>query len=176
MSPSTDQAAVEIIAVLKLRLLVGALGEKSRFGWWQTSFFDKTSQAFLTPVFVKTFSLACYHGALEAARRVHDESLNAGSYHLFRLPEEMEQDLHSAMSGGAAKEALVVATESKDAGLAALLDFAGDVKVAKSGSGPFLLATMSEFSGATILQRMARVYYDGFCARLTPIPYLSGTV
>ncbi len=175
MSTPTNQAVVGITAVLQLRLLVGGLGEKSRFGWWQTSFFDKTSQAFLTPVFVKTFSLACYHGAVEAARLVHDEGLNAGSYHLFRLPEEMEQDLHAAMSGRAAVEILGVTTNNADGGLTALRDFAGHVKSTRLSSGPFLLGTMSEFNNPMTLQRMARAYFDGFSAGLKPIPYLTGT-
>ena len=46
-------------------------------------------------MFSKTSRLAQYHGVLEAARRLHDEHLSVGSYHLFRLPEEVEQDLHA---------------------------------------------------------------------------------
>ena len=44
--------------------------------------------------------LAQYHGVSEAARRVHDEHLSVGSFHLFRLPEEMEQDLHALLQAG----------------------------------------------------------------------------
>lgn len=175
MPAPKELPTVDIQAVLKLRLLVGILGEKSRFGWWQTSFFDPTSQAFLTPIFAKSSALACYHGVVEGARRLHDEGLNAGSYHLFRLPEEMEQDLHAAMSAGAAKEILSVATGDKGAALAALGDIGGSTKISISGSGPVLLGGLSEFRGREMLERIARAYFEGFSAELKPIPYLTGT-
>ena len=54
---------------LHLRLLVGYLGEKEQFGWWQTSLLRHDSRSFLTPVFARTSKLAQYHGVREAARR-----------------------------------------------------------------------------------------------------------
>lgn len=84
--------------LLKVRLLVGYLGEIDQFGWWKTSFYQSASQAFLAPIFPRTGHVAKYHGVAEAARLVHDESLSAGSYHLFRLPEELEHDLHTALA------------------------------------------------------------------------------
>jgi hypothetical protein len=76
-------------------MLVGFLGERAQFAWWPTAFYEASSRLFLEPVFSKTSRLAQYHGVLEAARRLHDEHLSVGSYHLFRLPEEVEQDLHA---------------------------------------------------------------------------------
>lgn len=84
--------------ILQLRLVVGLIGEKSYCNWWGTSFFDSSSKVFMEPVFVKTIRLAQYHAVIEAARRLHDEHLNVGSYHLFRLPEEYEQDIHSLVN------------------------------------------------------------------------------
>ncbi len=81
-------------SLLFLRIVVGILGEKAHYGWWPTSFFEPTSALFLEPSFAKTRNLTQYHGVLEAARRLHDEHLNVGSYHLFRLPEELEHSLH----------------------------------------------------------------------------------
>jgi hypothetical protein len=82
-------------AILKIRLLVGYLGERAQNAWWPTTFFELSSRQFLEPVLTRTSQLARYHGVLEAARRLHDEHLNVGVYDLFRLPEEVEQDLHS---------------------------------------------------------------------------------
>ena len=70
-------------------------GERAQCNWWPTAFYEASSRLFLEPAFVKTSRLAQYHAVVEAARRLHDEHLNVGSYHLFRLPEEIEQDLHS---------------------------------------------------------------------------------
>jgi hypothetical protein len=38
------------------------------------------------------------------ARRLHDEHLSVGSYHLFRLPEEVEQDLHALVQSSIGEE------------------------------------------------------------------------
>ncbi len=175
MPAHTEKPVVDTVAVLNLRLLVGILGEKTRFGWWQTGFFDPTSQAFLAPVFVKTALLSCYHGVVEAARRVHDEGLSVGSYHLFRLPEEMEQDLHAEMCAGVPETFLKAATGDRDPGLALLRELGGSPQKATSASGPILLGSMLEFSDKEMLQRIARVYLDGFSGGAKPIPYLSGS-
>src|SRR5664280_937787 len=74
--------------LLQIRLLVGFLGERAQFAWWPTAFYDPSSQLFLAPVFSKTSQLAQYHGVTEAARLLHDEHLNVGSYHLFRFPKK----------------------------------------------------------------------------------------
>jgi hypothetical protein len=83
------------LTILRIRFSVGFLGEKGEAGWWPTSFLEPSSRAFLDPVFVRTGLLAQLHGVTEAARRVHDAKLAAGSFHLFRLNEEVEQDLHA---------------------------------------------------------------------------------
>jgi hypothetical protein len=83
---------------------VGFLGERAQFAWWPTAFYEPSSRnLFLEPVFSKTSRLAQYHGVLEAARRLHDEHLSVGSYHLFRLPEEVEQDLHAIVQSSAGR-------------------------------------------------------------------------
>lgn len=79
--------------IINVRYLVGYLGEMSQNNWWQSSFYDTSIIRFLEPVFSRTASLAQYHGAVEAARRFHDENLSVGSFHIFRLQEEIEQDL-----------------------------------------------------------------------------------
>ena len=106
--------------LLKVRLLVGYLGEANQFGWWKTSFYQPTSQVFLDPIFPRTSHFAKYHGVAEAARLVHDESLNAGSYHLFRLPEELEHDLHTALAGDTGKAVQAALPQGKDIALNAL--------------------------------------------------------
>ena len=81
--------------LLEIRGPVGFLGECSQYGWWPTAFYEASSRPFLEPVFTKTARSAQYHGVVAAARRLHDEHLSVGSFHLFRLPEETEQDLHN---------------------------------------------------------------------------------
>ena len=85
-------SASYLATLLQIRLLVGYLGERAQFAWWPTAFYEPSSQLFPAPVFSKTPQFAQYHGVTEAARLLHDEHLNVGSYHLFRFPEEVEQD------------------------------------------------------------------------------------
>jgi hypothetical protein len=40
----------------KLRVVIGYLGEREQFGWWQSLFFSASSQAFLVPVFASVLS------------------------------------------------------------------------------------------------------------------------
>ena len=111
--------------LLQMRLLVGFLGERAQFAWWATSFFGDYSLRSLEFVTPKTSLLAQYHGVLEAARKLHDEHLNVGSYHLFRLPEEVEQDLHAILQSRVGEELSKQVPQDKDAALAALKGLAG---------------------------------------------------
>ena len=63
---------------LRLRLIVGYLGERENFNWWSTEFFSGSSRQFLEPAFPKTYPLAQYHGVSEAARRLHDDHIGKG--------------------------------------------------------------------------------------------------
>jgi len=53
----------------------------------------------MTPTFGNAVSNARVVGVTEAARRVHDNAIGVGStFHLFRLPEPREQELHRTLS------------------------------------------------------------------------------
>ena len=106
-----------LLKLLEIRLLVGFLGERAQFDWWPTAFHEPSSRLFLEPVFSKTVRLAQYHGILEAARRLHDEHLSVGSYHLFRLPEEVEEDLHAMLQSSVGEELASQVPQSKEGAL-----------------------------------------------------------
>ena len=78
-----------------IRAAVGYLGEKDQAGWWPSSFFVTGAAAFLSPLFPRTQFLAQCRGVTAAASRKHDERIGVGQvYHLFRLPEDIEQGIH----------------------------------------------------------------------------------
>src|ERR1039458_4053001 len=104
-----------LTTLLQMRLLIGFLGERAQFAWWPTAFYEPASRLFLEPVFSKSSQLAQYHGVLEAARRLHDEHLSVGSYHLFRMPEEVEQDLHGMVQISEGEDVVSQSTQSKEA-------------------------------------------------------------
>lgn len=157
------------LSLLELRLLVGFLGEKSQIGWWPTSFYDASGRLFLEPIFSKTPQLAQYHGVVEAARRLHDEHLNVGTYHLFRLPEELEQDLHLLVQGGAEELSPAVLFRDTQTALDALIAKAGSAK--KEGVGPVAIGSVDDIAGH--LKDIASVYAMAFSSNAQSFPYLA---
>ncbi len=84
-----------IKTISNLRVFVGYLGEKDQFNWWLSSFFSPSSDAFMQPLFPRTQLLAQVTGVTQAAALQHDKFIGIGHvYHLFRLPEDLEQQLH----------------------------------------------------------------------------------
>jgi len=156
--------------LLQMRLLVGFLGERTQFAWWPTAFFEPSSRLFLEPVFVKTSRLAQYHGVLEAARRLHDEHLSVGSYHLFRLPEEVEEDLHALMQSSAGEELASKAIQSKEAALDSLKHFGA--MCAPSSVGPTAVGNIKELYSAATIKLIAGTYLSAFLQSTETYPYL----
>lgn len=156
---------------LHLRLLVGYLGETAQFGWWQTTFLQSTSPQFLNPVFARTSKLAQYHGLREAARRLHDERIGLGRvFHLFRLPEEIERDLHKRMEEQIGVESLFGALANKEAALSALAILADGERVA--AEGPINVGKTKDLPTNKALKEMARCYSAAFKQGVRSYPYL----
>ena len=158
--------------LLQLRLLVGFLGERAQYSWWPTAFYEASSKFFLEPVFSKTPRLAQYHGVLEAARRLHDEHLSVGSYHLFRLPEEVEQDLHAAAQSSVGAEIISQMPQSKDAALDALKRLSASDSA--SSVGPTAVGGIQELDSTDTLKAIAAAYLSAFTHNAKTYPYLVG--
>lgn len=156
--------------LLQMRLLVGFLGERAQFAWWPTAFYEQSSRLFLEPVFSKTSRLAQYHGVLEAARRLHDEHLSVGSYHLFRLPEEVEQDLHALVQSSAGEEFASLVPQSKDAALESLKRISG--MSAPTSAGPIAIGSIKDLDSADALKAIAGAYLSAFSQNAKTYPYL----
>ena len=164
----SDRMQSPLISVLRARLLIGFLGERAQFGWWPTAFHEPSGRLFLEPIFPKTLVVAQYHGVLEAACRLHDEHLSAGSYHLFRLPEEMEPDLHALVQRGSDELSPTLLYPDKQTALDALNDMA--VSVGKDGIGPVLVGRVDDI--AENLAEIASVYRSAFSSGTQSFPYL----
>ena len=135
--------APSLASLLKMRLLVGFLGETStvRDGGQPPS----TSRRGIyssNRAFPKTIRLAQYHGVIEAARRVHHEHLSVGSFHLFRLPEEMEQDLHALLQTGPGRLFPAGFCQDKSVALDELRNVARDAKT--NVAGPVSIGRVEE--------------------------------
>jgi len=158
--------------LLHMRLLVGFLGERAQFAWWPTAFHEASSRLFLEPVFSKTGRLAQYHGVLEAARRLHDEHLSVGSYHLFRLPEEVEQDLHAIVQSSVGEELASQAPPSKEAALDTLRSLAATTST--SSVGPTVVGSIKDLDSTDTLKSIAAAYLSAFTQNAKTYPYLMG--
>lgn len=161
-----------LLKLLQMRLLVGFLGERAQYAWWPTAFYEASSRRFLEPVFSKTYRLAQYHGVLEAARRLHDEHLSVGSYHLFRLPEEVEQDLHAIVQGSMGEELSSQAPPSKEAALDALKRLAATNDT--SSVGPTAVGSIKDLGSTNTLDAIATAYLSAFMQNAKTYPYLVG--
>jgi hypothetical protein len=162
----------DLSAVATLRLLVGYLGEKAQFGWWGSSFFSTSSRRFIDPVFGRTGLLARYHGVVTAAARVHDERIGTGQvYHLFRLPADVEQELHSLVQDPSFATGTLAWVASRDAALAALTEIAAGTSEALDG--PVRFGDAAELSGGASWQRLAGIYAGSFSRGARAFPYFA---
>lgn len=172
---------------LNLRLLVGFLGERAQCAWWPTAFYEPSGRLFLEPVFGKTARLAQYHGVLEAARRLHDDHLNVGSYHLFRLPEEVEQNLHALMECQVREATAPPVPQNQETALAALqalalpdapsLDEAAaaqNTAVLPHREGPLAVGRIQDLHHPATLKSIAAAYGAAFAQGTKTYPYLLG--
>ena len=163
-----SQKLIEGIAAL--RACVGFLGEKDQQNWWPSSFLSKSGEAFLSPVFPKTAALARVNGVSAAAQVSHDEHIGIGDvYHLFRLPENIENDISHLLAKDASVLELITSEETAQAGLQELS--AGE---SKQGVGPLLME--HDAMDQAMIAHMAAAYMQGFSARVKVYPYYRSKV
>ncbi len=155
--------------LILLRLIVGGLGERKTPKWWESNFSSKTSEPFLTPVFPRSTRLAQYHALCAAAIIPHDHFIGVGkTYHLFRLPEELEQGLHETLihqlgqpgeldlgDNGALETVLESLTE----------------RPPKNAEGPTCVGTHTDLFKPDIWRHVGGLYLAAFSAGIKTFPY-----
>lgn len=155
-----------------LRAAVGCLGEKHQRGWWQTSFFLASSQVFLTPVFTRTTLLAQCTGVSQAAALVHDERIGVGRvYHLFRLPEDIEQDMTSAWKSQEVTEQIHDFVQTPEKAMAYLRSQASGSMTADLG--PIFIGRLEQIQEAHIWRTVAGIYAAAFEQGDQRFPYFA---
>ena len=170
-APSMQAPQSRLEPIARLRLIVGFLGEKGQRDWWPTEFYSKTASAFLTPIFAKTASLAQYHGVKEAARQVHDDRIGVGRvFHLFRLPESMEQSLFEFLRDPEVIDRLTASLQSAEVATAQLVSMAKSK--AQLREGPLQIGTVADLDGDRWLAEAARCYWAAHQADARCFPYI----
>ena len=155
--------------ISRLRVLVGYLGEHNQANWWSSSFLGRSSEAFLAPIFGNAVENARVVGVTEAARRVHDDAIGVGrTFHLFRLPETLEQELHRTLS--ASKDAAT--PESVDAAIEELKALSSVDSNPKPG--PVHVGALDMLADAQWVPVVASHYRAAFAAGVQSFPYFTG--
>jgi hypothetical protein len=160
--------------LIRLRFIVGYLGEQLQPAWWNSSFFAPGSTMFLAPIFSKTTTLVQYHGVKEAACRIHDEriGIGAGVFHLFRLPSVMERELHQLISDSEDPEQyfkdLSIITDAQEA----LASFSNHKD--RNDVGPVRVGSRSDLNKKDSWRAVANYYQQAFASQSPVYPYFSG--
>jgi hypothetical protein len=155
--------------IARLKLLVGFLGEQSQFNWWPSAFFALSSSAFLAPVFSKSAFAAQYHGVQKAAARVHDEHIGIGRvYHLFRLPEYVEQALFNSLQDKVFVDSVRDRLQNQDRALEDLAIVAGSLSAC--AEGPVLIGDIDELMEGKNLGLLAHYYLSAFTGNTKTYP------
>jgi len=157
-------------SIAKLRLLIGYLGEKDKYNWWQSSFFAPTSTSFLNPIFGKTSFIAQYQGVKEAATKIHDEYIGVGEvYHLFRLPENIEISLFQLIHDESFVLEIQEILTDKEMTQKALSKMI--LSSSKLKEGPVLIGDIDEFLMEASLSDIANLYNSAFINNTRVAPY-----
>ncbi len=159
--------------IIKLRILVGFLGEAKQKSWWKCSFYAKESEAFLAPVFSRTTELARYHGVNRAASIIHDSFIGVGKdvYHLFRLPEILEKRLQDLLINTDIKKTLQKLIETEESASNNLEELSKKAK--KEGEGPVRIGNIAELEKPSSWLQVAALYHSGFNSGSKSFPFFS---
>jgi hypothetical protein len=164
--------AKDIHTLATLRAVVGYLGEKDQASWWPSTFFAAGSGAFLAPVFTRTQTLAQCTAVTRAAALVHDERIGVGHvYHLFRLPEDVEQRIHAALHEPELTTAIGEAVASRDSALDFLRGQAGSTE--SRSVGPTRVGDLQDLRRTDRWRAVAAEYLRGVGAGAEIYPYFA---
>lgn len=158
--------------IAELKLIIGFLGEKGQFNWWESNFLSASSTAFLMPTYPRTTLLAQYHGVSEAALVVHDAFIGTGiNYHLYRLPDSIERDVGSAVQELSHSEQLCSTLSSQDTALKRLAELANE-ELAKDG--PVDIGDFSDAGLEQLIKSSAGYYSSAFTQGIKCFPFMRG--
>lgn len=154
-------------AIFKLRLQVLALGEK--FGWWNSSFFTDESMSFLEYVFPKTKYATTIITASEVGKEAHDQAVGIGKYHLFRLPQNLEEKIHKMiLENQELKDVLNRTRENEMEDLEQMTEY----MAINCEQGPIHIGAVSDLNEEGIVAVLAKHYFDAFKNNYQTFPYL----
>lgn len=157
----------DLYRLLRLRLAVGALGEREH--WWGTSASDPSSKGILQNLFPQTWELASMSATAEAAKRVHRGVLTHRAEHLFRFQTEIEQDLRHCLTTPVGKRIYSQTLESYETAERTLEELADKGVHLREGAIDLGSTDPKDIYGA--IGQMAANYLLAFRKGLRSYPY-----
>lgn len=163
--PSVPKSSELVVKLDRIRWLVAFLGGKKNGGWWDCSFMDETGIKFLANSFPRSAASAALQATSEAAQRIHDEALGRiGSYHLFRLPLQIEDHLLEVRS----EDPELPVQEAALKELAGMADASIDAP-----EGPVQIGIEKRILTDTSVRELAAHYHSAFSKGIQCYPYFS---
>jgi hypothetical protein len=160
---STEQS------ILRVRLLVAALGERVAPSWWRTEFLSPTGLRYVERIFPRNSFSAALQSATIAARRDHDASIGTRSFHLFRLPAHRESQLIELLRAGHSSLDYQI-PDTADQLIDALEAIAGNT-TPPTGSGPKSIGSAADISKPASVTTLAGMYAKAARSGKRTYPY-----
>ena len=151
--------------ILKLRLQVLSLGEKHQ--WWNSFFFSDESASFLEYVFPKTLHSTAIIAASEVAKEVHDSAIGIGRFHLFRLPQGVEERIYRLVLNRAESKDVIKTSQNNQL---AILEKMTDYIAINNQQGAVYIGTLKEDN---IISVWSKHYFEAFENDYQTFPYLT---
>jgi len=149
----------------QLRQLVAFLGSKKLQGWWDCSFMDEIGLRYMATTFPRSAAAAALNATIEAAQRTHDEALGrVGCFHLFRLPNSIEERL-------VLDDSEQVNDWNAESAISALALIA-DASI-KAPEGPVQIGQQKRILSVVSVQEIAAHYLSAFQQEIKCYPYFS---
>lgn len=170
----TELVEQHVESLARLRVLVLVLGGAGQARWWRTEFLTNAGLRFLERLYPRTSPAAAIRATGVAARDLHDSSIGRGGvYHLFRLPEPFEGQLHSLAGRGFFDEILRDLGSSLDAREALLTQFEGlATELPETEPGPQRIGSVRDLRRGNLMGRWAGAYLQAFRKEYRVFPYV----
>lgn len=151
---------------IKLRYLITLLGEN--YNWWPAKVISGKGEEFLDYILPKTKKSAVHQLATEISRLEHDKVIGAGRYHIFRLPQKLEEEIFIELKTQHNNLKIIPEVEL----MKELLEMSSSISITPA-KGPLMVGTHNELHDNSVFQSIARHYYEAFKSGYKTYPYLN---
>ena len=161
---------VDLLLLLKIRLIVLTLGQNDSAKWWTSSFLTPAGERFLASPFPRSSFWAAFHATSLAAARHHDERIGTGgTVHLFRLGQELEIQLRDKILRGGWRPDF-----DPSASREILFDHLKEIAQPPDKTptaGPTRVSDRNRFASSKTLVQVAGIYRAAFEQEIQVLPY-----